>query len=294
MVKGYGQAGAGRRLLMGAVLVLLILGLAPVRYTGWVSWFATPPRLLVVPFSSQLTRLSSWIRSPSSHEADPIARQDAGLAQTQILQLQQENARLRALLETKGVLDRLDSTQAVCHVAASIVGSFGATPGGQLRAKAGASDGVTKGTIAVAPGMQLVGRVEDVDARTCAVVPITSKSSKRISGIIFLNEAGGQLACSLDAVGNGTLRGEIESRVDPKTSEVILPVPGQYVRLKAEPPWPRSANMLVVGYVESVEQSLRGAGRKAVVVRPTLDPLDRVTEVLLRVEPSRDEGDKRK
>lgn len=277
---------------MGAVLVLLILGLAPLRFVGWVSWFSTVPRLIVVPFSSQLAKLSAWVRSPSSHEADPLARQDAGLAQTQILQLQQENARLRALLETKGVLDRLDSTQAVRHVAASVVGSFGATPGAQLRAKAGTADGVAKGALAVAPGMQVVGRVEDVDARTCAIVPITAKGAKHISGIIVLDEAGAQLACSLEAVGNGTLRGDIETRTDAKTSEPILPRPGQWVRLKAEPPWPRSANMLVVGYVESVEQSTRGAGRKAVVVRPTIDPLDRVTEVLLRIEPGEAEKHK--
>ncbi|MCX5690933.1 MAG: hypothetical protein NTV94_14310, partial [Planctomycetota bacterium] len=61
----------------------------------------------------------------------------------------------------------------------------------------------------------------------------------------------------------------------------IEPVVGQVVRL-ADGRWPTSAQMLLVGKVIAVEPSPDGPLRRLVTVAPSIERLERVSEVVIR------------
>jgi hypothetical protein len=90
------------------------------------------------------------------------------------------------------------------------------------------------------------------------------------------DDAGSGLECLLSPSADNTLRGPVED------ARGIEPSPGQIVRLADSDRWPASAQMLLVGRVESVEPDPNQPLRKVVIVRPSLK-LDRVSEVVLRI-----------
>ncbi|HZW10279.1 MAG TPA: hypothetical protein VFF69_10290, partial [Phycisphaerales bacterium] len=87
-------------------------------------------------------------------------------------------------------------------------------------------------------------------------------------------------ACKLRPAGDGTLKGDVG---DPGAQGSRLIQPGQVVRL-FDRHWPASAQMLVIGAVESVEPAPDSPLRPVIVVRPTV-ALERVTEVIVRITP---------
>jgi cell shape-determining protein MreC len=288
MVKSLGQTDAARRLLTGCVVVLTLLAVMPLSVTGWVSYLSAVPRALVVPASSQVMKLATWIGGPTVHQQDfPNAsdvQRTLAEQQTLIAQLRAENDRLQhALRELGGIMLVDPGTASIRTLIAPVIGSFSGSPGSVLRVKAGSSNGVTKGAVAVGPLRQIVGLVTDVETRTCTLRLLTSKETETFRAAIMINDAE-TLACVLSPAPGGVLKGDIEWPSDAATRERLVPMPGQYVRLEAGGIWPRAANMLIVGTVEAIEQSTSAPGRKAVVVRPTVDPLNRVGEVILMLE----------
>src|SRR5262249_3543996 len=81
-------------------------------------------------------------------------------------------------------------------------------------------------------------------------------------------------------LGDGTLKGPVSteglSGPEPNLQ------PGQIVRLDDQERWPRHAQMLVIGKIESGEPSPDQPLRKIVTRRPTL-LLDRLREVVLSI-----------
>jgi hypothetical protein len=294
MVKSPGQTEGARRLLVGSVVLLALFAVLPLSITGWTSFFAALPRALVIPASAPLTKLSSWIRSPAQHHEELPNNADVEKVineqGTLIAQLRAENERLRKALEaTNTIVTSSKSAENVRRVVAPVVGSFSLSPTSIIRVKAGANEGVTKGSVAIGDLSQVVGIVTDVDARTCTVQLLTSKETKNFKAAIMVTESE-ILECVLAPTSGGLLKGDIEWPSDPAKRERLVPQTGQYVRMETGGIWPRSANRFVVGIVESIEQSTSptGVGRKAVVVRPTIDPLSRVGEVILLLEASPD------
>ena len=51
-----------RRVLGVLAFVLVVLCLAPPRFTAWAGWFRDPMMVVVTPASRPMARLSSWIR----------------------------------------------------------------------------------------------------------------------------------------------------------------------------------------------------------------------------------------
>lgn len=288
MVKNPGQTDAARRLLIGCVGVLALLAVLPMSVTGWVSYLSAVPRALVAPASAQVMKLATWVGGPAVHREEVPNATDVQRAlseqRTMIAQLRAENDRLQRALRELGVIMKttLGSTS-IRTLVAPVIGSFSGSPGSILRVKAGSSDGVMKGAVAVGPLLQALGIVTDVDARTCTVQLITARETAKFKAAIMVTESE-TLACVLAPAAGGLLKGDIEWPADKETRERLVPQAGQYVRLDAAGVWPQSADKLVVGIVESIEQSTSAPGRKAVVVRPTIDPLNRVGEVILRLD----------
>ncbi len=150
----------------------------------------------------------------------------------------------------------------------------------------GASQGVTQNTVATAPGLQLVGRVIGVTGRTATIRPITDRAAGSLRAMVMLDEGSNGLLTNLSPIMDGTLQGDVEDRRTPD-GKPIEPQVGQLVRL-ADPRWPKNADMLLVGKVEQVLPSPAQPLRRMVVVRPTIDRLDRLSEVVLRVTPQAD------
>ncbi len=271
-----------------SILVLLILSLLPLRTIAWVGWFGNLAEIVITPVRHPFALVSRWLSPPRaahSDEATRVLEEELEHARQLYLQTLDENVKLRSTIQELQRGIALNPELAVQQISASVTGSSGDLAAALLHVRAGEKQGVTINTVATAPGLQLLGRVVQVSARTCQVQPITSKSSGTIRGKLMLDEdTGAGLECLLTPGPDGTLRGPVED------ARGIEPTPGLIVRLADTDRWPASAQMLLLGKVESVEPDPNQPLRKTVTVRPTLK-LERVSEVVLRISPESPDSD---
>ncbi|HYE60533.1 MAG TPA: rod shape-determining protein MreC [Phycisphaerales bacterium] len=287
------QNAKTRQLLPLTFVILVLLAFTPVRWVSWLSSFSQLMQTLVAPVSHPLAGLSRWLspadRGPPDPEAVRALEDTIEETKVQLYQALSENDRLRAMVKELQRGMALDPDLRVLQITVPVIGSAGDMADPMLTVRAGRKQGVDRNTIATAHGLQLVGRVVDAGDRTATVAPITSKSSGGLSAVILLDESSASgLACTLLARGDGTLHGDVEDRYDTATNQPIEPKVGAEVRLRDPNHWPRSAQMLLVGRVESVEPSPKQPLRKVVTVRPTIPNLERVSEVYLRIVPESD------
>jgi cell shape-determining protein MreC len=289
-----------RRLLPLTFVVLTLLTFTPVRWVSWLSSFGQLMQTLVAPISHPMAGVSRWLYPTGSprDESETIRALTDNVEATkvQLLQAVAENDRLRAMikeLQRGRALDPELQVQQLVDI--PVIGSSGDLADPLLTIRAGRKQGVDQTTIAMAYGLQLLGRVVQAGERTATVAPITSKASGGLTAVIMLDETDptAGLACTLSPRGDGTLFGDVEDRRDPATNTPIEPKIGAEVRLRDPAHWPRTAQMLLVGRVESVEPSPKQPLRKVVTVRPTVKNLERVSEVVLRILPEQDAADSR-
>jgi aquaporin Z len=172
------------------------------------------------------------------------------------------------------------AVQAIAATAAALGGDVAKL----VRARAGRQQGVDTTSVATASGMQLVGRVVTVDDRTCDVMLFTAKGAEAVSAMIFIDATANGLVCRLSPTGTGTLKGPVDDRRDG-AGQAVEPAIGQVVRLN-DGRWASCAQMLLIGKVTAVEPSPEGPLRKIVTVTPTIERLDRVSEVIIRTSAS--------
>lgn len=271
------------RALPITITLLAILALAvPARFQRWAAWIGDKVDLVTAPVSRPATALATYLRGPRATFDD-----------TTLAALSDENERLRQdLLRTKQDNERLLATIAeyqrglglnpalkARQLRASVHGVTATQPFA-LRVGAGTRAGVTRETIALAPGLQLVGRAIDNADQTSLIQIITAKGGPVLAALIVSSpDTPAGLRCTLTPTGEGTLRGPVEDkRAADGTS--LRPAIGQSVRLD-DPSWPDTARMLLVGRVEAVEPSPGQPLRSVVVVRPIVPNLERLGEVLL-------------
>lgn len=286
-----------RRLLPLTFVVLTLLAFTPVRWVSWLSGFSTLTQTLVAPISHPMAIVSRWLSrtgGPMRDESEALrALTDEVEAQkVQLFQALAENDRLRLMIKELQRGKALDPELQVLQIVnIPVIGSSGDLADPLLTVRAGRNQGVDTTTIATGYGLQLLGRVVAANDRTATVAPITSKSSQGLAGVIMLDDAGGPgagLPCTLRAAGDGTLYGDVADKRDPATNAPVEPAIGAEVRLH-DPAWPRTAQMLLIGRVESVEPSPKQPLRNVVTVRPTIPRLERVSEVVLRIMPQQPE-----
>lgn len=261
----------------------MIFSLLPLRFLGWAGWVGSLADVLVTPVRHPLAAVSRWLspeRPRQSDEAVRVLEDELERTRVSFLQTQTENERLRGIILELQRGAALNADRPVTQLAAGVTGVSSDLASDLLSVRAGRRQGVTRGSVAAAPGLQLLGRVVEVGARTCLIQPITSKASGLLRARVMLDEGGGVgLACLLTPFGDGTLRGPVEDVGG------VEPAAGQNVRLADSERWPTEAQMLLVGRVERVDPDPNQPLRRVVTVRPTVR-LDRVGEVVLRLTPA--------
>ncbi|MDX2018227.1 MAG: rod shape-determining protein MreC [Planctomycetota bacterium] len=282
------------RLLLAAVLVLVLLAVVPGRWTAWAGWFGRPVAVLAAPPATLFRLLGSWLAPPKPpalrNDERALLEEHRKAAETQYLQLLEENDRLKAQIK---VLQRgleLNPDLPVKQLTARVVATASDLASGLLRIRAGESQGVTAGSVVTADGLQLVGRVDSVAGPLAFVRPITHKASPEVTvrvmtGDFFQGTGAESLIALLKPQGDGSLKGEVGTdagaALGGASAPRLEPKPGQTVRL-ADRTWPGAAQMLIVGTVTRVDPSPTQPLRKVITVEPTLR-LDRVSEVVLRL-----------
>lgn len=266
-------------MLAGAILLLLGLGLLPVRMTTWAGWIGELVTTIVAPVSHPSARLAQWLSPASPRRDEPELRrleQERSELERLYRVERDEVTRLRAVIADLQAGIALYPDPKLRQLIAPVIGASSDRSSSVIRVRAGRASGVTRGSVATTSGVQLVGRVQDVGERVCSVAPITDAGAGQIGGVIMLDAATAGPGCLLKPSGSGTLVGPVED-----TGGARPVAAGQRVNLQ-DPTWPRSAQMLLIGVVESVEPSPNQPLRSVITVRPTLR-LDRLSEVILRL-----------
>lgn len=272
-------------MLAGSILVLLVTGLLPLRMTAWAGWFGDLLATLVAPVSDPSARIARWLAPAAPRSAQPEQIRRLEQEREELLRLyrveREEVARLRGLIADLQGGAALYPDAKVRQLVAPVIASSSDRSSTVLRVRAGRASGVDRGAIATTAGVQLVGRVQDVAERLCDVFPITDPGTGSITGMILLDATSVGPTCLLKPTGLGTLSGPVEDMSGFVPRRAIEP--GMRVLLQ-DSAWPRAAQMLLIGVVETAEPAPNQPLRTVVTVRPTLR-LDRVGEVVLRLSP---------
>lgn len=283
------------------MIVLVVLALLPARLIGWVGAFRKPVETLLAPSSHLFSGLARWLTPPRGlkprDDAITILEEELERYRALALRREEENSQLRSVISDLQAGREYAPDLTVRFLTASVIGAASDLASAAIWVRAGTAQGAEVNTVATVRGVQLFGRVISSTARTCRIMPITARNAGRLQARVMLTEDGKSdgLICQLVPVGDGTLRGPVEDRRDPDSRAPIEPAVGMTVRLDDPDHWPRNARMLLVGKVEQVVPSAQSPLRREVIVRPTVDRLDRVSEVVLRVasEPPAPDGSAR-
>jgi hypothetical protein len=265
------------------MLVVLALGV-PARFQWWAAALGRTVMVIEAPLSGPVWRLATSLgpsRPAPYDDATRVLEEENERLRGELLRTQLENDRLRQTITDLQSGLALQDNSPVRQLEASVLGAGSDPESGMLTIRAGTQQGVNTDGVALAPGLQLLGRVVAVSERTCTVRALTTKSGEAMTAMIMVNqEVADGLKCTLTPVGDGTLRGPVSDRRDPATNAAITPQPGQIVRLD-DPTWPKISRMLKLGVVESVEPNPNQPLRRIVTVRPTVLDLERISDVIL-------------
>lgn len=279
------------RLLTASVIALVILAFLPARLGGLVAPLGALPRMVVSPVQRATHWFGAAALGPARAMNDTERRTleaDRDLWRSLFERMNERYAEMqrRLVIYEAGALT---PEPGVRLPRAAVIGSAGPPGSHLLRLNAGSNDGVTKGTVAVVDNVQVVGRVEQVSARSCVLVLITQRGKPPIpiDGSIILDdspEAGENrsVLCQLFAKGDGTLRGQVQYKSGEGAAAAKPLAVGQVVYL-ADKTWPSTSRMLVLGRVREIQTLGSAPLRPIVVVEPTIHSLDRLTEVVLRI-----------
>lgn len=264
------------------IVALFVLSFTPAKWLGWTNWFTAQVNVAIVPITHPFTIVvdtivPTRISDPAASEREQAVIDELQRVQFELLQIRQENQRLSTLIDRyargAAITPELNVKQVTRPRIANLTGDL-------LLVRTGSIEGLSQGTVVVADAVQLLGRVARIDGRTSTVLPITAASAQPIMAAVLLNEDGSRQArCLLKPVGDGTLRGDVaRPSLDENTNIRV----GQEVRLQ-DSQWPTNAQMLLVGHIERVERNEKQPLRPSIIVRPTVDDLRRVPEVILRI-----------
>lgn len=279
------QSGPGRLVLPVVVIILILLSLAKLSWIRWVETFGNLATGVFTPGSalvSGASRLLMPAKKPLGEtEAERNYREFGEHWKLLSLQHEQEIEQLRRqITELQKGLELNPNQSSLKQLIVPVVGTSSDLSSGLLRVRADEKRGVTEGTVAVAGGLQIVGRVSSVNGATSLVLPITRKNAGKIAARIMMDESTSEsLRCLLEPIGDGRFRGQVES---PEGAESVkMPSPGFTVRLE-DARWPKNAQMLIIGRVETVEKDAASPLRTVITVVPTM-PIERVSEMTLRI-----------
>jgi len=285
MPRAYAQANPGRRTLPAAVLLLCALSALPPSWNQWAEWSSELAGRLVGAISHPLMYASRAVapaRGSGAGEPEEINRliDERNRFETLWQQQRERVVRLEGLIEELQRGIALNPDLRVRQVRAAVIARSSDLSSAMLTVRAGRASGIDAGSVVVVRGVQLVGRVESVGARTSRVRPVTDRGAGSVRGRISATPDGRGPVCLLSPTGRGTLAGDVaDVSTDPELSAFTIQ-PGMEVRLLDET-WPDNAQMLVIGVVERVSTDPSNPLRTVVTVRPTVE-IERVSELTIR------------
>lgn len=276
---------SSRNLLVLTVLGLLVLSLAPIRYSGWVRGLRNPIDVAVRPISGPFAALSVWLR--------PGNRRGGASEEDQEVERQRDQFKWLYLRE----LDRVVELESLVR---DLQGGAWARPPGVRRIEAqrvgadiasgtidvarGSGDGVRPGAVAVARrSEQLVGIATDIRPGVTTFRLLTHRAPRSRLLVVGCVGADAPLTsaqlqdlprCQFEPVGDGTLA---DTSVGAEAAARIAP--GMIVRV-VDDTWSDAARMLVLGRVARVEDSPNPLFKR-VVIRPDTD-IARVRSVIVQ------------
>src|SRR5262245_47965074 len=215
-------ASPARRLLPLVLILIGVLGLTvPLKLQGWAQWIGDKVRLVIAPISHPMSAVVRWLGhgryTPPEDSAIRVLQEQLEQTTAALNRSEQENQRLKKLIEEVGVLSKTIGQQPVRPVKAAVYATSSDVSTGIMHVIAGKRDGVFANTAAVAEGLQLVGRITYATDRESTLVPITARSASPLRAMIMLGDSTDGLVCTLEPRGDGTLRGPVEDRRDPQT-----------------------------------------------------------------------------
>ncbi len=284
------------RWMYAAVAILFFAALIPWPTGPIAQWLHGVVTSLLVPVSEPMTRIVASLRPPRGPQtdvSDPRVREYEE-------QLQQARERQATLEATVAYLARMldefqkgyasDILGQYRLVAARRAGVAGASGHGTFTINVGRDSGAVPGTIVIAGGYQLVGRISLVNGLTAEVLPMTQRLSPRdqadltdrglsaqVLRVEFFPPDPAQalpgILGTLEPVGDGTLAGRIDAAAPVEV--------GDLARLNDEA-WGDSLSRLLVGKVIEVRPSPQQPLYREVIVAPSMDVAN-VYDVRLRV-----------
>ncbi len=271
------------RLLPAAVVLLLVLSVVPHRWLLPNAWIGGLVELVSAPVAQPLRAIGGWLAPAKLGAAEPAEiaqlRRQVDEYKTLYERAKSRNNDLLRQMEQLRLMVELNPSVSTRLLYAPVIGAGSDPSNAQLLIRAGTRQGVHTNDVVAVEGVQLFGAVIDASNRTSWIRPITAKSQGFIQGLVMIGDGRG-VTCSLQPVGDGTLRGD--AAYDPEDPDATTQIKvGQLVRLD-DGEWPAGAQMLVLGTVEAVEPAPDSPLRPVVIVRPTV-ALERVTEVIIRV-----------
>ena len=270
-------------LLAAACVAAGLLAVVPWRYSSWVQTPANLLSVFVSPLQNGFTKVLSPIavkRGTGGVNGDGTGRDgpEFELLRTRCLQFEQENQQLRAQVESLQAGIRLNAGLGTSRVVAPSLGLRGSLL--QLRTDhleplADGASPIGTGSVVVIDGVNLVGRVVEPGSKVTLAQLVADSSGREIRGVVRPREREGEgveqpeYGVRLTPTNGGRLTGSvylITKAVGNAAGRRLEPVqPGARVRL-ADPEWPRFAQMLILGEVESVSTAQND--RQMVTVRP--------------------------
>lgn len=269
--------------MTGAVALLVVLSMLPSRWLQPLYGLSAIAQMLPAPVQFSVSRAVMWLR-PRPPGADVITETEKQLR----ADLAEQGTRLlQAELRVDQLERELDQLRAVASVAqqanmrpvlVSVLGP-GTNPSSlEFVVKGGTRDGLIRDAIVVNEGVQIVGRVVEAGPVQSRVRPINDAAAGSLTVRIFPGQADVKqrpdaLATSVAAFlspdkGSGLLVGDVGDVSMRPDMPGVAPERGMLVRLD-DNRWPRHAQMMIVGEIESVET--KPNQRLSISVRPRFD-----------------------
>lgn len=275
------------------ILVLMGLALAPTRFTSWLGFVRDPLMAVLAPISGPASAVSRALRPGGTTEeeqldAEALARERDEYKRMYLLNQQRVDELELLVKELQSGVEAMRA-QRIRLLEGARIGTD--LQNGTIEIARGSRHGVREGSIVIARNsQQIVGVVTSVNHLTCTVRVLTDQrfQPKLMRGIVMPTgqstpEAlAAQPRLLLVPAGDGTLVTDRQTPMATEAAEKL--VHGQEVRLQDDS-WPSSAQMLVLGKVESVEYvKNHDPAWRHVRVRPSLDnDLIRVGSVIILI-----------
>ncbi len=266
------------------VVAMILLCLLPSAWLDWTNWFGAQARVVVSPISHPMTMAKYLVIPQSVGNPNATARENALKSELDryralLYREQQENAQLTGLVDQLSSGAAITPDIAITQIPRPVTGLSREF----LIVRSGVHEQISRSTVVVVNAVQLCGRVAESDDRTALVLPITAKGAQPLLGNVMLDDSGTRTArCMLSPIGKGLLEGDVTMPVADGTGIPAATIEvGMEVRL-LDDQWPRHAQMLLIGYIESVAPSPDQPLRQRITVRPSVD-LRAIPEVFFRV-----------